>query len=312
MRRARGGAAYGRVMPPHAPHAPAPSMEQVAEYRALVASLSTELDRQSARHGMARPHLSKTLFDYLATDQARVVVERSSGCPAELTERSVGVMRDYHRTAAATAATPVEMVTVLLLQQIELAWWADTPDFQAEAEVAASPVMLDLRRLRRRGEVQFGFSLASDRLTYRARNYAIRHWFPNSRPGTSGPSSPYARPEVVSLLNALAREFAARVPSRVPGLWVNSITRPLDHQYRLQALGFTAHVPSAHCRGWAADIETEWYERFGVRGVLEDMLAEFRDAGALNGIDEGRIWHVSPSPVYVNALSSSQQPRRTP
>lgn len=298
-------------MPPHAPHAPAPSLEQVAEYRALVASLSSELANQTARHGMSHARLTKTLFDYLATDEARVVVDLSSGCPVELADRAAGVMREYQRTAAATASSPVEMVTVLLLQQIELAWWADTPDFKVESDVSAARDLVDLRQLRRRGELQFSFSLASDRLTYRGRNYAIRHWFPNTSPGTSGPSSPYARPEVVSLLNSLAREFAARVPSQVPGLWVNSITRPLDHQYRLQDLGFTAHVPSAHCRGWAADIETEWYERFGVRRVLEEMLGEFRDAGTLNGIDEGRIWHVSPSPFYVNALHGTTGPRRT-
>ncbi len=298
-------------MPPHAPHAPAPSLEQVAEYRALVASLSTELERQTARHGVAQAQMGTVLFDYLSTDEARVVVERASGCPAEFAERAATVMQDYHLTEAATAATPVEMVTVLLLQQIELAWWADTPDFQVAAEVASAPDMEDLRRLRRNGQLQFEFSLASDRLTYRARNYAIRRWFANTSPGTSGPSSPYARTEVVSLLNSLSREFAARVPSGVPPLWVNSITRPLDHQYRLQELGFTAHVPSAHCRGWAADIETEWYDRFGVREILEEMLTEFRDAGALNGIDEGRIWHVSPSPYYVNGLAAAQRPGRT-
>ena len=110
------------------------------------------------------------------------------------------------------------------------------------------------------------------------------------------------RPEMLRVLNVLSQDFADRCPPGAPQMWVNSITRSVDQQRHLRRLGFTAHIPSAHCRGWAADIEMLWLEKFGTRDALAAVLLGRRDRGELNVIDEGRIWHISPNPACLHAF----------
>lgn len=291
-------------MPPQAHDAP-PTTRDVADYRAVVTELTSALGTSrlaDGRSGPATDDAARMLVEYLSVPEADAVVARAAGDSDALAARALHALETYQPTAAATAECAVSMVRILLLQQIDLAWWAEVPDFLDETDMRTTPGLMDLRELRARHEIDFAFSLASDGLVYRARNYAVRRWFPASRPGTSGPSSPLVRPQLVALLNRLAGAFAVIAGRDAPELWVNSITRPLDQQLKLQRLGFSAHIPSAHCRGWAADIETEWYDRYGVRGRLEDMLAEYSDAGVINAIDEGRIFHVCPSPDYARGL----------
>jgi hypothetical protein len=74
----------------------------------------------------------------------------------------------------------------------------------------------------------------------------------------------------------------------------------VEHQHRLKSLGFSAMVPSAHCRGWAADIEVAWFQRFGADDTLREILLSYLDQGILNVIDEGRAWHVCMNPSKVD------------
>jgi len=175
----------------------------------------------------------------------------------------------------------------------------DAADFATDADLADSPALVDLRTLRRRGQLAFKFSLASDRLWPRAYKYLIRRIAPNTAPGTPGLSSPYVRPHMVALLNTIATQFREASASQAPPLWINCITRTVTDQCRLQELGFSAHYPSAHCRGWAADVEVGWYERSGYRDTLVTILDRMRQAQHINAIDEGRIWHISPHPDFV-------------
>lgn len=297
-------------MSPDAELGAQPTAVAVSAYRELIAELTASLNGALEQNQVADASeaIEARIYATLSLPEASPVVTLAAGNAEALTARSVQALRNYRPTDAGTAQSPVEMVTILLLQQIDLAWWRDTPDFNTAADVAAA-ALLNLRTARRAGKLEFRFSLASDRLSYRARNYAIRRWQPQLSPGTPGPSSPYARPEVIEVLNRIARTFRQVAGSDAPPLWVNSITRPLDVQRRLQELGFTAHIPSAHCRGWAADIEVAWYEHHGTQDVLVDILSEFCDAGIINAIDEGCIWHITPSPDFVRTLSVHQLPR---
>ena len=291
-------------MPPQAHDAP-PTTRDVADYRSVVTELTAALGSlRLGDFGRTATHdaTAGMLLDYLSAPEAGAVVARAAGDSEALAARALDALESYRPTAAATAECAESMVRILLLQQIDLAWWAEVPDFVDDADMRATPGLMDLRELRARDEIDFAFSLASDGLVYRARNYAVRRWYPSARPGTPGPSSPLVRPQIVALLNRLAGAFAVIAGRDAPALWVNSISRPLDHQLQLQRLGFSAHIPSAHCRGWAADIETEWYDMYGVRDRLEAMLAEYSDAGVINAIDEGRIFHVCPSPDYARGL----------
>jgi hypothetical protein len=101
---------------------------------------------------------------------------------------------------------------------------------------------------------------------------------------------------MVAVLNEVADRVALLAPPTAPAIWVNSIVRSVAHQRRLQQLGFTALLPSAHCRGWAADIELAWFDRFQAAAALRDVLFDYQASGELNVIDEGRAWHLCLAP----------------
>ncbi len=99
------------------------------------------------------------------------------------------------------------------------------------------------------------------------------------------------------MLNQLATEFAALAPAGTPPLWVTSLARSVEHQHHLRALGYSAALPSAHCAGYAADVEMAWFRRFGADSVLRGLLLDLQQAGDINVIDEGQAWHVCLSPA---------------
>ncbi|GAB3347822.1 hypothetical protein GCM10027452_18440 [Micromonospora halotolerans] len=65
----------------------------------------------------------------------------------------------------------------------------------------------------------------------------------------------------------------------------------------LRRLGCAAMVPSGHCLGWAADVELEWYGRFGARDLLAELLLARQEAGEINVVDEGQAWHLCLAPA---------------
>lgn len=267
---------------------------RIRDYRELVMSLVGEIDRL----GVDGP-VADAIAEHLGAPAARDVLARTGQTPAQLAARAAGCLREFRPRAAATARSAADEVSILLLQQIDLAWWWGAPDFIDEVSIRTSRHLIDMERMRRDGRARFAFTLASDRLTPRARNFAVRRWFPQRRPGTPGPSTPFGRPEMVWLLNAVADDFAAVAGPAAPALWINCMTRSVPDQRRLQELGFSAHYPSAHCKGWAADIEVAWFERFGLSGALVEVLEGYRDRGVLNAINEGSIWHVCPNPARI-------------
>ncbi|MDQ1249089.1 MAG: hypothetical protein QG597_3463 [Actinomycetota bacterium] len=272
------------------------SLVGVSGYREIVRSIGRTL---SAKSVLTPEAVLAVVSDELAGPEVHDVLSAAGTDSLALTARAVRLARDFVPRPAATATSAAHDIGILLMQQIDLAWWSDAPDFDDARSVDASADLIDMRALRREGHVRFEFTLASDRLLPRARNYAVRHWFPDLAPGTPGPSWPYARPEMVNLLNTIADDFARRVGPEVPPLWVNCLTRSVADQCRLQDLGFSAHLPSAHCRGWAADLEVDWFARFNADDVLVELLLEYQADDLINAIDEGQIWHVCPNPAAL-------------
>ena len=263
-------------------------------YRAIVDEIHVLLSEA------ARPLLPVTtetvLRSRLNEPAARAVLDRVEGGIDALVRQAHDEVSRFVVTSASNAETPETLVRILLLQQIDLAWWSGTPDFATTAEITESQSLVDLVDLREGGHLRFGFTVASDRVLPRARNLAVRRCVPRRRPHAAGVSSTSIRPEMVVVLNALAREFEAAAPARTPPLWVNSVTRSLQQQEHLRDLGYSALSPSAHCRGWAADLEMDWFARFDAQDALRGVLTGRRDRGELNVIDEGRAWHVCPNP----------------
>ena len=236
------------------------------------------------------------LDTWIRESDAAEVIGRTPGGAAHIARQAAREFSGFRVSEASNASHPLASLRIALLQQIDLAWWPATPDLVSDADVRADTELVDLPRARARGEVRFGFGVASDRLRRRGRDYAVQRVLPRREPRGAGLAFAAARGEIIAVLNEIADTVAALSPARTPRIWVTSTVRSVEHQCRLRRLGFTALVPSAHCRGWAADVEVEWFERFGAADALRDVLVGYQKQGTLNVIDEGRAWHLCLSP----------------
>jgi hypothetical protein len=272
-------------------------------YRASLDQLMNGLARWAPR--MKPSDIARQLTRWLDDSEVQWVVDQVPGGGDRMIEQALEEYLNFTPSVASNASDPVSVMRIVLLQQIDVAWWSRSPGFADDVAVNSSLDLLDLRPMRATGQVRFSFGIGSDRLPRRARDFAVQRLWPDHEPRGPGLSCQLARPELIAVLNEMADRLAHAAPEGTPQLWVNSIVRSVVHQRRLRTLGFTALLPSAHCQGWAADVELAWFERFGAREVLRDVLLEYSDSGVLNVIDEGRAWHVCLAPHAVARYSMS-------
>ncbi len=272
-------------------------MSAADTYRARVEELVAELD--VLPRGGPVGDVARLLDEWARLPDVRRLVQVVPGGADRVLRQSLREYASFVPAAASNASSPASLLRILLLQQIDLAWWSTVPDLIEAHEVPGCADLVDLRSVRAGGGVRFGFGVASDRLLRRSRDFLVQRLLPMREPRGAGLSFPYARTELVALLNEMADRVALLAPPGTPRIWVNSIVRTVAHQNRLRALGFTALLPSAHCRGWAADVEMEWFERFRAHGVLREVMLDYQSAGVLNVIDEGRAWHLCLAPYAV-------------
>jgi hypothetical protein len=266
-------------------------------YRASLDELIDGLTRWAPQMNQAA--IDRQLARWLNDAEVRWVVDQVPGGGDRILEQAIEEYAGFAPSDASNATDPIGVMRIVLLQQVDVAWWAQSPGFLDDAAIDASEDLVDLRALRRAGQVRFGFGVGSDRLLRRARDFTVQRLRPDHEPRGPGLSCQLARPELIALLNEMADQVALATPPKTPPLRVNSIVRSLVHQRRLRTLGFTALVPSAHCQGWAADVELAWFERFGAREALREVLLGYAESGVLNVIDEGRAWHVCLAPHAV-------------
>jgi hypothetical protein len=257
---------------------------------------------------MSTSHIARQLARWLEDDEASWVADRVPGGGDRIIEQAVDEYLCFTPSQASNATDAVSVMRIVLLQQIDVAWWAGSPAFADDVAVNTSLDLLDMKPMRSTGQVRFAFGIGSDHLVRRARDYAVQRLIPDHEPRGPGLTCRLARPELIAVLNEMADRFALAAPPRTPPLWVNSVVRSVVHQQRLRTLGFTALLPSSHCQGWAADVEMAWYERFGAREALREVLLQYADSGVLNVIDEGRAWHVCLAPHAVPRYSLSGLP----
>jgi hypothetical protein len=227
------------------------------------------------------------------------------GGPQRLIEQSVEEYLRFEPNEASNASSAAGLVRILLLQNIDLVWWADQPNLVDADALRSSEGFEDLRALRRRGHVAFSFGIGSDTILRRGRDFLVQRLFPNREPRGPGLAFTAIRRPMLAMLNEVAGKVAERVPEGTPPIRVTSIVRTVEHQQHLKTLGFSAFLPSVHCRGWAADVEVAWFRRFGADVALKEVLLEYLDSGILNVIDEGRAWHVCLSPAHVAHYEAS-------
>jgi hypothetical protein len=214
-------------------------------------------------------------------------------------------LRTYRPDGRSSASDLPTFIRVLLLSQIDSVWWGGTIPFASDADVHSSTELVDLGPLTSAKKLAFQYRVQPAGLTGRARDWLQHKVLPGLRPRVAGMRFTRSRPVVVAVVNQIAREFAAVLPPGTPRLWVTSMARSVQHQYRLRALGYAALLPSSHCAGYACDLEMKWFRRFDPGNVLARLLMERQEAGQLNFIDEGKTWHVCVSPHACDDLQAA-------
>ncbi|SBT39927.1 hypothetical protein [Micromonospora auratinigra] len=284
-----------RRLPTAAGRHPVPGRPDLAAYRAAVAELLVEVGALADAPSTAA---RQVLLDQRLREPAiaAVLAATPQGFVGARETLLLEIAR-YRPNTRSSAQDLTALVRIYLLSRIDVLWWGDTPSFGTDNQVHTSTELVDLEWLRRRGLLAFRYQEQPATVLGRGLRALRRRLLPGAAPHTAGLLFRRARREVVALLNDLGREFALATGPGTPPLWVTSLARSAEHQYRLRRLGYAAMVPSGHCLGWAADVELDWFHRFGARDTLAELLLARQEAGELNVVDEGQAWHLCLAPA---------------
>lgn len=274
----------------------APVLPPLGSFRAAVADLVTEVDHCTDTDGKCAEHiLSKRVNE----DEIASVLEATPDGWDATVVRLLTEVRNYEPNPHSSAGSLAALVRISLLAQIDAVWWGRLPGYLSDSDVLRSAELIDLDQLDRAGRLRFTYRHQAATLMTRAARSAERRTLPGRSPRTAGLSMAKARPQVVAWLNQVAEEFAQVAPEGTPPLWITSVARSVEHQRHLKSLGYSALLPSAHCVGYAADIEMKWYRRFHAHRRLRGLLLDRQRAGEVNVIDEGQAWHICLCPAIV-------------
>ena len=276
------------------------SNSRLSSYRAAVSDLVGEAGTRLRPSGL----LSADRFvgEHLARPEFTSVLSRSEGGVDAAAARLTREIDNYQPSTRSSASDLPAFIRILMLSQIDAAWWSGAAPFVSDGDVLCSSELVDLSPLRSAKMLQFQYRTQSTGLPGRARDWAQRQALPAIRPRTAGLRFTRSRPAVVAVVNQIAGELAAALPPRSPRLWVTSMARSVEHQHRLRALGYAAVLPSSHCVGFACDVEMHWFRRFDQDNLLARLLLERQEAGQLNVIDEGQAWHLCVNPLVCDEL----------
>jgi hypothetical protein len=275
----------------------------LASYRAAVDELAMEADEHP---GASEPAtvgelVAKRLQEPGLTALLSRLDEGADAAAARITREIRGFQPNAHNSAGDL----VTFIRILLLSQIDSVWWQATYPFARDADVFGSAELVDLGPLRSARLLGFGYRCQPAGLPGRARDWVQHRFLPAFRPRVAGLRFTRSRPAVIAVVNQIAAEFAAAMPPRTPRIWVNSMVRSVEHQQHLRSLGYAAVLPSAHCAGYACDLERSWFRQFDPDSVLARILFERQEAGQINVIDEGRTWHLCINPNACGELQAA-------
>jgi hypothetical protein len=276
------------------------SNSRLSSYRAAVGDLVREAD---TRLRPCDPLSAESLVaEHLGRPEFAAVLSRVEGGVDAVAARVTREIGNYQPSTRSSASNLPTFIRILLLSQIDAMWWSGVTPFVSDGDVLGSGELVDLSPLRSAKMLQFQYRTQTTRLPGRARDWARRQALPAFRPRTAGLRFTRSRPEVIVVVNQIARELAAALPPRSPQLWVTSMARSVEHQHRLRSLGYAAVLPSSHCVGFACDVEMDWFRRFDRDNLLARLLLERQEAGQLNVIDEGQAWHLCVNPLACDEL----------
>lgn len=162
--------------------------ESLGAFRAAVdeivlrARRTTGFDAAFLEAAMSRPGLD-------------AVLDGAPGGPQAVLERVAAELRTFQPNGHSNASDPAALLKILLLHQVDVAWWSAVEPFADDAAVTSSAKLLPLTALRTAGKLAFRFR-APNGLAGRARNYAVRRWAPEREPRSSGLSYQIGRAHV--------------------------------------------------------------------------------------------------------------------
>ncbi|MGP7998621.1 MAG: DUF5715 family protein [Streptosporangiaceae bacterium] len=272
-------------------------------YRNAVADLLLEIAGYTGPGDLAKAE--KVLTDRMPDRELTAVLSATPGGSDAAAARLLREVRYYQPSVRSSARDLAAHIRIHLFALIDIMWWGQTRAYVTDTQLLSSAELADLEPLRRDGRLLFQYRRQARGLPARAVRAAARRLRPDGAPRTAGVRFARARPEAVLLLNQLAAGLAAEAGPQTPALWVTSLARSIEHQRRLRALGYAASLPSAHCVGYAMDIEMAWFAQFGARPALEGLLLGRQRAGQVNVIDEGQAWHVCLSPEFAAGVRAS-------
>jgi hypothetical protein len=295
------------------PVAPVPSADSpipvavLATYRDAVADLLAEIRDHAGPDGAVRA--AAIIDERTVKPEMLAVLSRTPGGPSAIAQHLLSQIWNFRPEERGPAVDLGIALRVYLQSQIDIVWWRHLDPFLTHADLLDSADLVDLDALRRRGSLRFRYRRQPRGLPGRAMRVAERRVWPHRVPHTAGMRFPYARPEVVTWLNALGADFRATCgDAAAPPLWVNSMARSVEHQNHLRSLGYATVTPSAHCVGYAMDLEMTWMRRYNAHESLQRLLFARQSTGAVNVIDEGQVWHVCLSPHTVERLRGAAGP----
>jgi len=264
-------------------------------YRAMVEDVVQEATKQPRPSDLCA--VERLVARHLGQPELAAVLSHVDGGADVGADCLLRELRSYQPDARSSSASDVPtFIRVLLLSQIDSLWWSGSTPFASDGDVLASTELVDLRPLESAGKLEFQYRAQPAGLAGRTRDWMQHKVLPGLRPRVAGLRFTRSRPAVVAVVNQIACELAAALPRGTPRLWVTSMVRSVEHQYRLRALGYAALLPSSHCAGYACDLEMKWFRRYDPVNVLARLLGERQEAGQLNVIDEGKTWHLCVSP----------------
>lgn len=273
------------------------------DYRAAV----EDLVEQAGKHPQASEvsAVERLASRRLAEPEFGAVLSYLDGGGDTATASLIREIRNYKADERNSAADLATFIRILLLSQIDSVWWSRTIPFASDADVLGSAELVNLRPLKSAKVLEFQYRTQPAGLPRRAWDWAQHKVLPGIRPRIAGLRFTCARPVVVAVVNQLALDVAAALPPRTPRIWVTSMARSVEHQHRLRSLGYAAVLPSAHCAGYACDLEVSWFRRFDPDNWLTRLLLERQAAQQLNVIDEGRTWHLCVNPNACDELQTA-------
>ena len=275
-------------------------LSDVAAYRDAVTDVLAELTAQDRWPSVAAAE--RVLARRLAEPEFATVLSVTPSGAEAATQRILRDVRSHRQLSPNSPGELSDLVRNTLLTQIDVLWWGHVPAYKSDADVLAAVDLLPLDGLRHDGMLTFTYRHHATNVISRAARAAERVAAPTRAPVAAGLRLACARAELIVLLNRIGADFARLAPPGTPRLWVTSLTRSVAYQRHLRSLGYAALLPSAHCTGYAADVEMTWYRNFGADHILQAVLLGHQRDGDINVIDEGQAWHVCVRPGAGRAL----------